>query len=312
MLRRLPSLNALKAFEAAARHESFTVAAKELFVTQGAISHQVKALEDELGFKLFFREHQQLVLTEAGRDYLNVVRDAFDRIALGTSRLTERQSSGKLTVSTSPDFAAKWLVHRLGSFAEQHPGIDLRVSAAMHHVDFAREDVNMAIRHGDGDWSGLTAVKLCTEHLFPVCSPRLLGDALRPMPASSVMDFPLMHLDDHSGWLRWLTAAKVETQRPLQGVILNRASMLIDAAVDGQGMVLSRSALAARDLISGRLVVPFREALPLTSAYWIISPSATSEQPKIVTFRKWLQAEAAEDSCCIERLEERLGHIVSK
>ena len=121
MLRRLPPLNALKAFETAARHESFTRAAEELCVTQGAVSHQVKALESVLGVKLFNRERQRLVITEAGREYLAVVRDAFDRIALGTERLTQRQRSGVLTVSTSPDFAAKWLIHRLGRFAEVHP-----------------------------------------------------------------------------------------------------------------------------------------------------------------------------------------------
>jgi LysR family glycine cleavage system transcriptional activator len=148
MPRRLPSLNALKAFEAAARSESFTRAAEELHVTQGAVSHQVKALEATLGLKLFNRERQRLALTDAGREYLAVVRDALDRIALGTERLVQRQTSGVLTVSTSPDFAAKWLVYRLGRFAESHPEIDLRVSATAPHVDFAREDVDLAVRHG--------------------------------------------------------------------------------------------------------------------------------------------------------------------
>src|ERR1700710_371991 len=126
MLRRMPSLTGMKGFEAAARHESFTRAAEELFVTQGAVSHQVKALEIELGIKLFNRERQRLVITEAGRDYLTVVRDAFDRISVGTERLLQRQNAGVLTVSTSPDFAAKWLMHRLGHFVEAHPEIDLR------------------------------------------------------------------------------------------------------------------------------------------------------------------------------------------
>src|SRR6202008_1760641 len=155
MPRELPPLNALKAFEAAARSESFTRAAEELNVTQGAVSHQVKALEETLGLKLFNRERQRLIITEAGREYLAVVRDALDRIALGTEQLMQRQSSGVLTVSTSPDFAAKWLVHRLGRFAEAYPGIELRVSATLHHVDFAREDVDIAVRHGEGDWPGL-------------------------------------------------------------------------------------------------------------------------------------------------------------
>jgi len=140
--RSLPSLNALRSFDAAARHQSFTRAAEELCVTQGAVSHQVKALEAELGVKLFNRERTGLVITSAGRDYLAVVRDAFDRIALGTEQLTERQRSGPLAVSTSPDFAAKWLVHRLGRFAAAHPEIELNVSATMHHVDFASEEVD--------------------------------------------------------------------------------------------------------------------------------------------------------------------------
>src|ERR671911_1059396 len=174
MLRRLPPLNALKAFEAAARHESFTRAAEELCVTQGAVSHQVKALETELGLKLFTRERQRLIITEQGREYLAVLRDAFDRIALGTERLKQRQSTGVLTVSTSPDFAAKWLVNRLGHFLEEHPEIDLRVSATLHHVDFAREEVDLAVRHGDGSWPGLDTVRLCAEQLFPVCSPKFI------------------------------------------------------------------------------------------------------------------------------------------
>ena len=154
MPRRMPPLNAVKAFEAAARHESFTRAAEELCVTQGAVSHQVKALEAELGLKLFNRERQRLVITEAGRDYLIVIRDAFDRIAQGTERLLQRQSGGALAVSVSPNFAAKWLVHRLGRFADVHPEIDLRISAQAHHVDFAREDIDLAIRHGDGNAPG--------------------------------------------------------------------------------------------------------------------------------------------------------------
>ncbi len=190
MLRRLPALNALKAFEAAARHESFTRAAEELCVTQGAVSHQVKALEVELGIKLFNRERQRLIITEAGREYLAVLRDAFDRMAVGTERLVQRQTSGVLTVSTSPDFAAKWLVNRLGRFAEAHPGIDLRISATLHHVDFAREDVDLAVRHGDGSWAGLDVARLSTEQLFAVCSPKLLSGRQRISKPADVLKFP--------------------------------------------------------------------------------------------------------------------------
>src|SRR3954470_19693180 len=200
---RLPPLNALKAFEAAARHESFTRAAEELCVTQGAVSHQVKGLEAELAVKLFNRERQRLIITEAGRDYLSVVRDALDRIAAGTERLLQRQSTDLLTRRPSPDFAAKWLVHRLGHFAEAHSGIDLRVSATLHPVDFAREEVDLAVRHGDGNWPGLDTVQLSGEQLFAVCSPTLLATRRRRVTPAEFLKFPLIHLDNREEWTRW-------------------------------------------------------------------------------------------------------------
>jgi LysR family glycine cleavage system transcriptional activator len=295
MARRLPPLNALRAFEAAARYESFTRAAEELCVTQGAVSHQVKGLETELGVKLFSRERQRLLITDAGREYATVLRDAFDRIALGTERLLQRQSAGVLTVSTSPDFAAKWLVHRLGYFAELHPEIDLRVSATLHHVDFAREDIDLAVRHGDGNWPGLEATRLCTEELFAVCSPKLLANRARLKKPEDLLKLPLLHLDDRKVWARWLEAAGVTNPEPSHGPILNRASMIIDAAVDGQGVALARTTLAAWDLLNGRLVEPFPATIRTTKTYWIVSPKATSGLPKITLFRKWMLAEAAED-----------------
>jgi LysR family transcriptional regulator, glycine cleavage system transcriptional activator len=299
MPRRLPVLNTLRAFEAAARHGSFTRAAEELFLTQGAISHQVKALEDELGVKLFNREHQRLVITQAGRAYLVDVRDALDRIAIATERLVERQSSGALTISTSPDFAAKWLVHRLGKFAESYPEIDLRLSAAMHHVDFAREDVDVAVRHGKGDWDGLHVERLCAEQLFPVCSPRLVESGALAQP-SDILKFPLLHLDARSDWAVWLENAGVIGADVSRGPIMNHASMLIDAAIDGQGIALARTVLAAWDLVHGRLVRPFAPGLPLSRSYWIVCPKATASLPKIRTFCNWMLAEAAEDVCRVD------------
>lgn len=301
MRRCLPPLNAIKAFEAAARSESITRAAEELNVTQGAVSHQVKALEDALGIKLFNREHQRLTITEAGREYLAVVRDALDRIAVGTERLLQRQTSGVLTVTTSPDFAAKWLVYRLGRFAERHPEIDLRVSATAEHVDFAREDVDLAIRHGDGKWPGLDVVRFCSEQLFPVCSPKLVTGRRRISTASDLLRFPLLRLGDWNTWTRWFEAAGVNDP-VAHGPILNRASMLIDAAIDGQGIALARTALAAWDLINGRLVKPIDVSLRMPNTYWIVCPKVTSSVPKIATFRTWLLAEAAEDAHRLRRL----------
>ena len=303
MPRRLPTLNALKAFEAAARHQSFTRAAEELCVTQGAVSHQVKALEAELGLKLFNRERQRLVITEAGRAYLIVVRDAFDRIADGTERLLQRQKGGALTVSTSPNFAAKWLVHRLGRFADVHPEIDLRINATRHHVDFAGEDVDLAVRHGNAGTGGLHVTRLCAEEIFPVCSPKLMSGRNALRSPADLRRFTLLHIADRDGWSKWLDFAGVEEISPARGPVLNEASMAIDAAIDGQGVVLARTALAAWDLIGGRLVRPFTIDMPAPFAYWVVCPKATAKLPKIAAFSEWLLAEAAQDALQLDRLK---------
>jgi len=245
---------------------------------------------------LFQRQRQRLVITEAGKAYLEVIRDAFDRVALGTERLLQRQSAGVLTVTTSPNFATKWLVHRLGRFAEAHPGIDLRVSASLHHVDFAREDVDLAIRHGDGQWSGLHVARLCEEELFPVCSPSLMRGRGALQTPADLKHHTLLHLNDRRDWAKWLENASVEAADLGRGPVFNQASMAIDAAVDGQGIALARTALAAWDLLAGRLVRPFPLALKVPYAYWIVCPRSTAELPKIATFREWLLTEAAEET----------------
>jgi LysR family transcriptional regulator, glycine cleavage system transcriptional activator len=293
MPRRLPPLNALKAFEVAARSENFTRAAEELGVSQVAVSQQVKSLEATLGLKLFAREGRRLVITGAGEQYLAVVRDALDRIAVGTDRLLQNRSSSILTVSTSPDFGAKWLVHRLGRVAAAHPKIDLRVSTTTKQVELIADHVDLAIRHGDGHWAGLDAVPLCPERLVPVCSPKLLTGA-KITEASDLLELPLLRLDGWTTWSKWFEAAGISAPAR-RGPVLNQASMLIDAAVDGQGVALARTTLAAWDLLHGRLVVPVNVALPLENTYWIVYPTLASHEPKIVTLRDWLLAEAADD-----------------
>jgi LysR family glycine cleavage system transcriptional activator len=304
MPRHLPPLNALRSFEAAARYESFTRAAEELHVTQGAVSQQVKALETQLGTRLFNRERQRLSITPAGRDYLVVIREALDHISAGTERLMQRQSANILTVSTSLDFAAKWLVNRMARFATAHPGIDLRVSATMQHVDFVSEDVDVAVRHGDGNWPGLEVTRLCTERIFVICSPKLLTGRNRLRRPEDVLKWPLLRLEDQSkAWERWFALAGVVAPAQLAGPVLNRASILIDAAVDGQGVALARTTLAAWDLINGRLVRPFELSWQPAGTYWIVSPKATSKVAKVSRFRDWLLAEAADDT---RRLSKRL------
>jgi len=297
MPRRLPPLNALRSFEAAARYESFTRAAEELHVTQGAVSQQVKTLETQLGVRLLIRERQRLQITPAGREYLVVIREALDHIGAGTERLRERQSGNVLTVSTSLDFAAKWLVHRLARFAAAHPGIDLRVSATMHHVDFARDDVDVAVRHGDGSWPGLEATQLCAEQIFAICSPKLLVGRNRLRRPADVLKWPLLRLEDQStAWQRWFALAGIAAPQRLPGPVLNRASMLIDAAIDGQGVALARTTLAAWDLIGGRIVRPFDISWRPAGTYWIMSQKPMAKVQKIRQFRDWLLAEPADDA----------------
>jgi LysR family glycine cleavage system transcriptional activator len=295
MPRRLPPLNALRAFEAAARSENFTRAAEELGVSQAAVSQQVKSLEATLGLKLIARDGKRLVITSAGKEYLVVVRDALERIAVGTDRLLQNRPSSILTISTSPDFGAKWLVHRLGRFAAAYAEIDLRVSTTTKKVDLIADQVDLAIRHGDGHWAGLDAVALCAERLVPVCSPKLLSGRNRITQASDFLKFPLLRLDGWTTWSNWFEAAGISA--PAQrGPALNQASMLIDAAVDGQGIALARTTLAAWDLLHSRLVVPLDVSLPLENTYWIVYPELASRETKIVTLRDWLLAEAADDA----------------
>jgi LysR family glycine cleavage system transcriptional activator len=293
--RHLPPLNGLRAFEAAARHLSFTRAAEELGVTQAAISHQVKALEERLGVQLFRRLNRALLLTDAGQQYLPELRDAFDRIDAATERLLAQDSRGPLTISTLRSFAAKWLVPRLGRFRALHPEIDVRIAPSEHLTDFSREDVDLALRYGRGDWPGLHAEWLMTEDIFPVCSPRLLEDPQGLRKPEDLVRFPLLHDDHHGNWRVWLLAAGVEGVEPARGTTFTDSSMVVQAAVEEQGVALARGALAADDLAAGRLVRPFDISLPAEFAYYVVCPEATAERPKITAFREWLVAEAAQD-----------------
>ena len=204
-----------------------------------------------------------------------------------------------LTVSTSPNFAAKWLVHRLGSFAAMHPQIDLRISATVQHVNLARDGIDVAIRHGEGEWPGLHVTRLAAEELFPVCSPRLLRGRNALQEPADLARLPLLHHKDRGDWERWLVAAGIGAEAAARGTIFNQASMAIDAAVDGQGAALARSALVAGDLRKGRLARPFRFALAVPYAYWIVCTRSVADQPKIVTFRNWLLDQAAEDATAL-------------
>ncbi len=293
--RKLPPLNALRAFEAAARQLSFTRAGQELHVTQAAISHQVKALEEWLGLALFRRRGRAIVLTENGQSYLAAVREGLDLLAAATDRLTKRQDSGILTVATLASFAAAWLVPRLGRFRALHADIDVRVAASDEMVDFGRDDVDLAIRYGGGLWPGLEVMPLMTEDLFPVCSPALLQGPHPLRQPDDLRFHTLLHDDMRETWRIWLLAAGVEGVDPDRGPGFNLSALVVNAAVDGQGVALARSALIGDHLSTGRLVQPFELELPAEYSYYLVCPARALEHPKVRAFRDWVLAEVEAD-----------------
>lgn len=294
MSRRLPPLNGLRAFEAAARHLSFTRAAGELNVTQTAISHQIRSLEERLGVRLFRRLPRGLVLTEEAQLYLPPIRDAFDQIAAATERLNREQTGGVLTVSMLPSFAARWLVPRLGRFRAAHPDIDLRITASVELVDFARDDVDVAIRRGLGNYPGLWVRRLFGESFYPVCTPALIEGPHGLRRPDDLRHHTLLHDDDTSGWRLWLEIAGVDGVDANRGPIFSDSGMLLQAAVEGHGVALGRSVLVSADLEAGRLVRPFEElSMPFRVAYYFVCPHTQAERPKVRAFRDWLLQEAA-------------------
>ena len=294
----LPSTMALRAFEVSARRLNFTHTASELNLTQGAVSHQIHELETRLGVALFERRGRGLALSAAGERYLPFVQDALDRLRAGGRALQANGSDSTLTVSLSPPFAAKWLVPRLGAFLAAHPDLDLRISAAPQHVTFLGDGIDMAIRHGNGDWPDLHVTRLWTEEIFPVCSPALLANSPPLQNIADLANHVLIHDRSRSGWTNWLDSVGADTS----GIDLDRGpgfndtSLAIDAAVAAQGVALSRSALVAGDLAAGRLVQPLRETQPAPFAYWIVCPQASAEAANIARFRNWLLEEAASDA----------------
>ena len=286
----LPSTAALRAFEAAARHLSFTGAAVELSRTQGAVSHQISELEARLGVTLFERKSRGIELTESGTLYLPFVREALYRLRAGNDALRRQTDDHILTVSCSPNFASKWLVPRLGEFIATHPDIDLRISAALQHVTFEGDGIDLAVRHGDGNWPHLEVSQLCQEKIFPVCSLHLKPPINMIKCVRDLGDYVLIHDRDRAGWANWLEAvgATVDAFDLDRGPVFNQTSLAIDAAIAGQGIALARSALASLDLGAGRLVRPVPEEIPAEFAYWIVCPKANASQPKIRRFRQWL------------------------
>lgn len=290
---RLPPMQALRAFEAAARERSLTRAADSLHVTHGAISHQIKALEADLGVRLVERAGRGIRLTDDGERFAGRVRAAFAELTAAVQEIGARANPRLLRVSVVPSFAARWLLPRIRGFLRAHPDVDLDVRSNMANVDFQRDDADIAIRYGYGDWPGVTAEHLLDDWFFPVCSPRLNHGRLPSRP-EDLARFTLIRSEDEP-WGPWFKAAGLDWPEPARGPIFNDTSYCMQAAIDGDGIALARSTLLANDVRNGILVRPFAIEAPAPRKFWLVYPPRSANSSKLALFRQWLHAEIAAD-----------------
>jgi len=291
MQKKLPPLNALRAFEAGARHLSFTKAAEEMHVTQAAVSHQVKSLEAHLGYPLFKRMTRKLALTEQGRVLFPVVSDAFMRIADTAEELRDSGDSYTLTVSVTPAFGAKWLVYRLPKFWQKHPDIDLKVHHSIHCADLRHDDVDIAVRFGAGKWNGLDTEFLLRVDYTPMCSPALLEGEHPLKCPDDLRHHTLLHEDDYDLWTQWLAVAGVSDMNPRRGPILDDWSVLVQTAIDGGGVALGKPSMLERELAKGTLVAPFDITVLTDLGYHLVYLPGALEREKVRVFREFIMEE---------------------
>jgi len=298
MARFLPPLNALRAFEVAARHLSFTKAADELSVTPAAVSHQIKALEELLGVTLFHRLTRALRLTDAGQAALPVLTEGFDKLVEGADRIRDYCESGLLTISVSPSFGSMWLVPKLDRFRSRHPDIEIRIDGTDRLVDVACGDADVAVRYGPGGYKGVRVDYLFNQLNTPVCSPALLAGEHPLQRPDGLRHHTLLHIDwkdAEASWRMWLLAAGLHDIDSTRGPHFTQENMAVQAALDGQGVALIGDMLLADHLAAGRLVCPFHPDLntPLKFSYYLLSAKESIAQPKVSAFREWLIEEAS-------------------
>lgn len=300
-MRSVAHLNALRAFEASARHQSFSLAAQELNVTPAAVGQLVRTLEDWLGSPLFVRStsgRARLVTTEVAEQALPGIRAGLERLAVGLERLRSGSACGVLTVTVSPAFAAKWLLPRIERFQAAWPETDLRLDTSLKPVDFVAQRIDVGVRYGRGQWPGLVAEKLMDEEVYPVCAPALLATATLQAPGD-LRGQVLIHdqsVDTSTGfasWQAWLRHAGVQGVPTDRGLRINNSAAVLQAAIDGQGVALARSVMAHDDLAAGRLVRLFTQVrLESALAYYVVYRPECIAQPKVAAFRDWLLREA--------------------
>ena len=290
MARKSTPLNALRSFEAAARLLSFTEAAKELNVTQAAVSHQVKSIEEYLGIALFNRNPRRLTLTTQGRQLLPEITEAFDKISNALDAIEVKPDSNLITVRLAPSFAAKWLSPRLKYFWMQHPEIDLSLFHAHPAVDFEREQIDIAVTYGKGDWPGVVSERLLSLDFFPVCCPDYLTGENPLTELENIFSYALLHDADYECWKDWLNLAGLDSVQANRGTIIDDTNVLIQAAIDGQGVALGSTTFVQDHLDAGRLVKPFTQILKNEYSYYVVCPESHLNNPSVSAFRDWLMA----------------------
>ena len=294
----MPSLDLLQGFEAAARHLSFTKAGEELFLTQSAVSRQIKELEDQLGVALFHRRHRALALTDAGQQFYAAAAQVLTTMRTATSRLKAQTGRQPLSVTTTHSFAALWLIPRLAGFTRTHPGVDVRITADTRVQDLDRDGLDLAIRHGPASLAGPNAVRLFGERVFPVCSPKLLKKNPLREPAD-LKNHCLLQYDDPDvrhpwlHWKTWLEVAGIPDLRPAGTLSFSGFEQIIPAAVAGHGVALGRSPLVKDLLTTKELVAPFKTSADPARAYFAITAKSAAGRPEVAGFVEWLKEEAA-------------------
>lgn len=286
--RKIPPLKSLRAFEAAGRHLSFTRAADELFVTQAAVSHQIKTLEEFLGLPLFIRRNRKLLLTDEGQNYWPKIRDIFENLTSATEQIKYQLAGGPLTVSVIPTFATSWLIPRLSKFNRIYPEIEVRLKASDEKVDFLREDVDVAIYYETGNYPGLHSVTLLNERLTPLCAPALLEGNIPLSKPKDLKQHNLLHDFNTGDWQRWLKAAGVIGIDLSHGSVFSHTSMVLQAAIFGQGIAMGHLVLSQADILSGRLVQPFELTMESDMSYDVVCPIESAQRPKVKAFIDWL------------------------
>ncbi len=295
MSTRTPPLGALRSFRAAAHCLSFTLAAEELHVTQAAVSHQIKSLEEFLGAPLFVRGNRTLSLSDAGQRFLPYVDQMFNVLEQGLQQVQTHTNTNTLTVSLLPSFASRWLVPRLGLFLKAHPEIDFRLAPSRGMTNFQIENIDLAIRYGSGTYPGLVSIHLMDEDIFPVCSPEIMNGAHPLNEPADLIHHVLLHDDGHGDWRQWLVVAGASDVDPDKGPVYTDSGMAVQSALAGDGVALARSQLVKEDIARGRLVKPFDISQPSNFSYFIVYPNDHPPSSASQAFIEWLQQQALSD-----------------